>query len=42
VRAVFGDFGMTFLLKRCSRPEIAKGGSLRERIRRIGAKRFPR
>jgi hypothetical protein len=23
-----GDFGTTFLLRRCSKPEIAKGGNL--------------
>jgi hypothetical protein len=39
-RAIFGDFGTTFLLKKYSRPEIAKGGSLGERLQRIGAKRF--
>jgi hypothetical protein len=38
-RAIFGDFGTTFFLKTCSRPEIAKGGNLGERLRRIGAKR---
>jgi hypothetical protein len=30
---------MTFLLKRCSRPEIAKNGNPGERLQRIGAKR---
>jgi hypothetical protein len=38
-RAIFGDFGTTFLLKKCSRPEIARGGNLGERLQRIGAKR---
>ena len=38
-RAIFGGFGMTFLLKKRCRPEIAKGGSLGERVQRIGAKR---
>jgi hypothetical protein len=38
-RAIFGDFGTTFLVKTCSRPEIAKGGNLGERLQRIGAKR---
>jgi hypothetical protein len=37
-RAIFGDFGTTFLLKTCLRPEIAKGGNLGERLQRIGAK----
>jgi hypothetical protein len=38
-RAIFGDFGTTLLLKKCSRPEIAKGGNLGERLQRIGATR---
>jgi len=38
-RAIFGDFGTTFLLKGCLRPEIAKGGNLGERLQRIGATR---
>jgi hypothetical protein len=38
-RAIFGDFGSTPVLKRCLRPEIAKGGNHGERPRRIATKR---
>ncbi len=39
-RAIFGDFGTTIFLIEWLQSEIAKGGSLGERLQRIGAKRF--
>jgi hypothetical protein len=34
-----GDFETGFSLRRGARPKIAEGGSVGERLRRIGAKR---